>query len=364
MDKIIYMDKIDTLCFSGGGVKGVAFAGAISYLESINHINFDNIDNFIGTSVGSLYATLYAMKYSTDEIIDFILNFNYETLIPSIDCDNIFNNYGLCINKKVGIVLSHFIKTKYNVNDLTFSELYKLTNKKLTITGGNITNCIVEYFNYKNHPDMSITLAVEISTNIPIIFSPIKYNNNLYIDPGMTDNYPIKQCNQSTTLGLLLKENNAAINSLFSVINAALNMSIYTNIKPDENTLEIYTNCTTLEFNIKYEDKIKLMREGEHGAINYIKRKNVIIINRCDKDTQTDTIELISEINKDIKTKDNDTKNITLDKPKNNDNKNITLDKPKPKDNDTKNITLDKPKPKNNDNKDITLDKPKNSYNL
>ena len=46
------MSHFNTLCLSGGGVRGYELLGAIAYLQEI--LDFDDINNFIGTSVGSL----------------------------------------------------------------------------------------------------------------------------------------------------------------------------------------------------------------------------------------------------------------------------------------------------------------------
>ena len=60
---------MDTLCFSGGGIKGITFAGALSYLEENKKIKLDDINNFIGTSIGGIFATLLALKYNSNYII-------------------------------------------------------------------------------------------------------------------------------------------------------------------------------------------------------------------------------------------------------------------------------------------------------
>jgi patatin-like phospholipase/acyl hydrolase len=46
----------DTLCFSGGGIKGIIFVGILKHLKDINFIDMDNITTFIGTSIGSIIS--------------------------------------------------------------------------------------------------------------------------------------------------------------------------------------------------------------------------------------------------------------------------------------------------------------------
>lgn len=56
------------ICFSGGGIKGVAHIGALKAFEEENiHFNY-----IAGTSFGSIIATLYALGYRSDEMYEII----------------------------------------------------------------------------------------------------------------------------------------------------------------------------------------------------------------------------------------------------------------------------------------------------
>lgn len=296
---------MNTLCFSGGGIRGIAFAGALAYLESINNIKLENINTFIGTSIGAVYATLLALKYDINEIIDFILNFNFEILFPSINCDNIFNNYGLCNNKKIKITIEHFIKSKYDVLDLTFLELYNLTQNKLIITGADITNAKVDYFNYIDNPNMSILTAIEITSAIPILFNPVLYNDSYYVDAGFVNNYPMNYCNNKTTLGFHVKQTYFKIDSILSVITASISMT--TACQKYDNTIEIIIdNISPLDFNINYDQKVGLINVGRECAQNYIKTNNKTIDNNKCTQTENDNIDQSTQ------TEYDDLVNITL----------------------------------------------------
>ena len=61
------MSHFNTLCLSGGGVRGYELLGVIAYLQEI--LDFDDINNFIGTSVGSLVGYLLAIGYTALEIL-------------------------------------------------------------------------------------------------------------------------------------------------------------------------------------------------------------------------------------------------------------------------------------------------------
>ena len=92
---------IDTLCFSGGGVKGFAIIGVLEYLEKNNNLDILLIKNYVGTSCGAIISFLLSINYSINEIKEFILNFNFNILINDIDIDNIFINYGIDNGNKI-----------------------------------------------------------------------------------------------------------------------------------------------------------------------------------------------------------------------------------------------------------------------
>ena len=86
------------LALSGGGVKGVAHAGALKALEE-EKIKIDYIS---GTSSGSIIATLYAIGYRPDEIYD-IFEKNAKK-IKYVDGINIWKAiYGFIVKRKIMI---------------------------------------------------------------------------------------------------------------------------------------------------------------------------------------------------------------------------------------------------------------------
>jgi NTE family protein len=214
----VFHNNIDTLCFSGGGMKACTFYGALQYLEETKQIDMSKIKTFAGSSIGAITALVLCLGYSITDMIEFTLNFNFGILEPIVNCENIFGNYGLAENNKIPVIIENFIKTKCDKTDLTFLELYELTSNKLIITGSNITDLTVEYFNYLTTPNMSIKLAIQISSCIPIIFIPIKYNDKCYVDGGVADVIPISQCNPLTTLALIIVARPEDVKSIERVI--------------------------------------------------------------------------------------------------------------------------------------------------
>ena len=60
------MKNITNLVFEGGGVKGIAYAGALEALEEANLLA--QITAVAGTSAGAITSCLLALRYSAAEI--------------------------------------------------------------------------------------------------------------------------------------------------------------------------------------------------------------------------------------------------------------------------------------------------------
>ena len=74
------------------------------------------------------------------------------------------------------------------------------------------------YFNHINTPDCQVVDAILMSISIPFLFTPFKYENKLYLDGGLTNNYPIDyfKDNIDNTLGILV---HTPINKCYDINN-------------------------------------------------------------------------------------------------------------------------------------------------
>jgi predicted acylesterase/phospholipase RssA len=193
--------NIKNLVLSGGGTKGFCFYGAIEILSKKGVL--ENINTYIGTSAGSGIMALLCMGYTYQEFHDFILAFNFEKLKPKINVDNILEKLGVDNGNKWSYFIRRLIKEKTNNEEITFQELYELTNKTLIITATCISSSTIHYLSYKTTPTMPIWLAIRMSTSVPLLFEPVLYNGKYYIDGGMLDNFPIQLVDDITqTIGI------------------------------------------------------------------------------------------------------------------------------------------------------------------
>ena len=265
---------------SGGGIKGFAFIGALDYLNKKKIINIDNIKNWVGTSIGSILAYAVVCGFSITEMENFIIEFDFTKTNPDISIDNIFISHGISDGKRAEFILRSFIQHKFNIDDITFLELYKLTQKNLLIIGTNFTHAREELFSHNTTPDMSVVTAVRISMSIPVFFTPVLYNNCYYVDGSITNNFPIKHCDKYTTIGLYIRNNNDTCNneitSIVSIIIGCMNIISDTINHKDINMCDNIVQIDNykhefINFDFTIETKIKLLKLGHTYAKKFIK---------------------------------------------------------------------------------------------
>jgi predicted patatin/cPLA2 family phospholipase len=196
------------LIISSGSNKGICLIGILNELNKNYPIN--KINYYTGCSVGAIICSLINIGYTINELNKIIFEINFE-IFQDLKIINLLEKCGL----DEGIKFTNFltaliINKKFNQN-ITFKELHDITRKTLTIVVTNITKGISEYHNYINTPNLSVLLSLRMSTNIPIIFSPIFYNDNYYVDGALLDPFPYfynKNIEKSKKIGLWLFDKN------------------------------------------------------------------------------------------------------------------------------------------------------------
>lgn len=200
------------LVLEGGGMKGIAYAGAFEVLDSLGIS--DSIQNVAGTSSGAMNGLMYAIGYSGKEISHLNLTTNFgkynQVGVPLIGgVIRLRKKYGYYKTDRFMEDLGKILKAKGFSEDLTFKELYQLKKegrpvKLLYITGTNLTDQKLEVFSHETYPNMRLLDAVKISISIPLYFEAVFMNPDgslveqkaadsstmVMSDGGVLDNYP------------------------------------------------------------------------------------------------------------------------------------------------------------------------------
>ncbi len=188
------------LVFEGGGVKGIAYGGALKVLDEMNIL--PGIIRVGGTSAGAINATLLALGFTFQEVSDIIAatNFNdFEDKSGFIVANmrRILKNYGWFKGDAFTAWIGERIKKKTGKEDFTCAELQEVLNggepgfRELYLAVTNLSQQRVEIFSNERTPDIAIKDAVRMSMSIPLFFKAIKMGNDIMVDGGLAYNYPI-----------------------------------------------------------------------------------------------------------------------------------------------------------------------------
>lgn len=237
---------INTLCISGGGIKGICVLGCIKNLIKNNIISLNNIKNYYCCSIGSILSFLFIVGLSTKNICYIWKKLNLEKYKLKFDFDKFVKNKGINNATNIMIILQTVLYKKTNKYDITFMELYKLYDIKLNIVVTNITLLKEELLSYDTTPNMSVMIAIRMSISLPIIFSPVLYKNNYYIDGGVINNFPIKYITTKNYIGIITQF--YPVNSNLNIINIILRcFSIFQKISNEKN-IKNYNNIILLYY--------------------------------------------------------------------------------------------------------------------
>jgi predicted acylesterase/phospholipase RssA len=233
------------LVISGGGPKGLAILGALHFINENNGLN--NIQEYWGTSVGSVICLLLLLGYSPFDAFHkfFIME---DITQPSLDIQKILEASGLFPIEVFGDKIRHLLQEKMGKGiNPTFLDLYHEFGKKIYIIGANTTTQSGECFSVDTTPNMLVIDAIEISCDLPLIFSKKIYNGNVYVDGGIFNMYPINMADNGydNTLGICVWGNMGLGNNSISWIYNILYMPIKELHK--ERVSRLSDKCTNIE---------------------------------------------------------------------------------------------------------------------
>lgn len=184
------------LVFEGGGVKGIAYVGAMKVLEEKNIL--PKIQRVGGTSAGAINAALVALGFTNAEQRDILWKLDFKNFLDDSwgvfrDTERLINKFGWYKGDFFHQWISGHVKKKLGDPNATFRDLRGAGKPDLYVYGTNLSTCFGEVFSVEHTPIMRIADAVRISMSIPLFFAAVRNaRNDVYVDGGVLSNYPIK----------------------------------------------------------------------------------------------------------------------------------------------------------------------------
>ena len=275
---------IENLLIGSGGTLGFYFIGCLKVLEKKGLLS--NIKNILGISVGSLIGLMICLDYTIDEIYEFsmkvdllkILNIKENSFL------DISSNYGFDNGKSFIRVIQIVIKHKTGNKNITFKEMKEKFKKNLIVVGTNITKSKSNFFNADTYPDMMVWEAIIISCSIPMVFQPYKFEDNLYLDGAVDQDYTIYFKEKYNTLNLIVEKIDNETRTIDTFLDFIKSIIFY-NIRSKRavnfdirNTIDYksYDDNNPIDFELPNEKKKEIYELGYNEAN---KRIDEILLN-------------------------------------------------------------------------------------
>ncbi len=187
--------------FEGGGVRGIAFIGAVQAMEE-EKVEWQRL---AGTSAGAVIAALLASGYKSYEIRDRMSNINFSKLRGRTILNRI-PIFGILLELMIhlGIYKNDFLETWMDslLSEKGIKTFADLPDGKLKIIASDVSNGQMlilpdDLERYGMTPaDLKVSTAVMMSASLPFFFRPViwkskDHNKSYILDGGLLSNFPI-----------------------------------------------------------------------------------------------------------------------------------------------------------------------------
>jgi NTE family protein len=187
------------LVFEGGGVKGVAYVGAMQVLAQRGHLAEGAIQRVGGTSAGAINGLLFALGYTVREQREILSHTDFKEFMDDSfgvirDIRRLSRNFGWHEGDFFSSWIGQLIARKLGRAQATFADLKDAGRPDLYVTGTNLCTGYSEVFSRERHPAMPLARAVRITMSIPLFFAAVREGErkDVYVDGGVMINYPVK----------------------------------------------------------------------------------------------------------------------------------------------------------------------------
>ena len=199
------------LVFKGGGIRGIAYMGALQVLEEMGILK--NIQRVAGTSAGAIAATITSFHLSVTDTINLFNTLDIEKVPQGKSMVNnpkflqikgnenyrrLFEKYGWYSSEYFYKWLEDTIANFCDGNRrATFEDFQKFGHLDLFIIAANLSRHRSEVFSAKVTPRVAVADAVRMSMSIPLFFEALRFDGqsfgkgDFYVDGGVYDNYPV-----------------------------------------------------------------------------------------------------------------------------------------------------------------------------
>jgi NTE family protein len=208
------------LVFEGGGVKGIAYIGAIEALDKAGVL--DQIERVAGTSAGAITALLMSFRLDVDETLRLFNSLDFSKISQQLahippgsssfwkrlvlklfgdleSLERLRTRWGWFASAYFYNWLEEVIAGQCDGNRrATFQDFNKKDFRDLFVVASNVSRQEMAVFSKETTPDVAVADAVRMSMSIPLYFEALQFDGkklgkqgDYYADGGILNNFPI-----------------------------------------------------------------------------------------------------------------------------------------------------------------------------
>jgi predicted acylesterase/phospholipase RssA len=205
----VWLRDIKYLVFSGGGVRGLAFLGAFSVLEKEFQREYhtrllSQIQGCAGSSAGAFLALLACLDLSSGAMKEKCFLIDGYTILRNMNIFQLSQEWGLNNKSDFHQLIRETLRESTGDPDITFGKLFSHTGKKLVVTASCMNDGTLHYLSHETTPDLPVYIGVTASMCIPLLFSPTRIGDQIFVDGGFLENLPLCAFPVNESIGFLL----------------------------------------------------------------------------------------------------------------------------------------------------------------
>lgn len=207
---------MEHIVISSAGPNGLIQLGMLAALMESAYFSLDTIQSIQGSSAGSMLAVLLCLKVPIEDAVDYFIKRPLHKWFK-VDVSQFMQTNGIAT-----CTLAELVTPLFHAQDIpltiTMKELYERSGIHLHIYSTRMTKVECVDMDHLSFPDLPVIQAIAMSCAIPLLFPPVEYNGEYYIDGGLFMHCPVPP-NEKTIVLIMKNTSELNIENPFHMMN-------------------------------------------------------------------------------------------------------------------------------------------------
>lgn len=206
----MYVIPPKRICLSGGGIRAVAFLGALELLQEKGLLRC--VKEYVGISAGAFICFGICIGYTLEEMkqIGYEFDFSHIRSVNEEAALEFLENYGIDTGENLIRLFESILKQKGFEPEITFEQFYerKPDAPLFRCYATDLVTCLPREFSVEATPDVSLVKALRATMSLPLYFSTVEdpVTGHHLTDGAVLDTYPmafLSEAERTESLGFV-----------------------------------------------------------------------------------------------------------------------------------------------------------------